>query len=104
MSMAFGSRMEHEQEGDHEPMGPAMSRLFMTAGKRDGITAKDIVKTFTAEAGVPFSEIGRISLMDAFTFVEVSKDYAERVIQSIDKIMLKGKQIRIEKARERKRS
>ena len=104
MSMAFGGRMEHEQEGDHEPTGPAMSRLFMTAGKRDGITAKDIVKTFTAEAGVPFSEIGRITLMDAFTFVEVSKDYAERVIQSIDKIMLKGKQIRIEKARERKRS
>jgi hypothetical protein len=42
--------------------------------------------------------------MDAFTFVEVSKDYAERVIQSIDKIIVKGKEIRIEKARERKRA
>jgi ATP-dependent RNA helicase DeaD len=100
MSMAFSGVAEHEKESGQTQM----TRLFMTAGKRDGITAKDIVKTFTAEAGVPFSEIGRINLMDAFTFVEVSKDYAERVIQSIDKIIVKGKEIRIEKARERKRA
>ncbi len=99
MSMAFSGIAEHEKETGQG----SMSRLFMTAGKRDGITAKDIVKTFTAEAGVPFNEIGRITLMDAFTFVEVSKDYVERVIQSIDKIILKGKEIRIEKAREKKK-
>ncbi len=102
MSMAFSGVSEHEKEIEHGSMG-SMSRLFMTAGKKDGITAKDIVKTFTSEAGIPFSAIGRITPMDTFTFVEVSKDYAERVIHSIDKIMLKGKEIRIEKARERKR-
>ncbi len=97
LSIAFGSMADHQ----HDAAQDHMTRLFMTTGKRDGISAKDIVKTFTAEAGIPFTGIGRISLMDAFTFVEVSKDYADRVIQSIDKIMLKGKEVRIEKARER---
>lgn len=97
MSIAFGSMAEHRQEIEQE----TMNRLFMTTGKRDGITAKDIVKTFTAEAGIPFTGIGRINVMEAFTFVEVSKNYADRVIQSIDKIILKGKEVRIEKARER---
>ncbi len=99
MSMSFKDTAKTEEKKE-----PAeMSRLFMTIGKRDGVAVKDIIKTFTAEAGVPFSELGRITLMDAFTFVEVSKNYAERVVQSVDKIMLKGKEVRIEKARERKK-
>jgi ATP-dependent RNA helicase DeaD len=87
---------------NHDLKHGAMSRLFMTTGKKDGITAKDIVKTFTEEAGVPFKEIGRIALMESFTFVEVSKDYADRVIQSLDRLILKGKKVRVEKAREKK--
>ncbi|MCL4477670.1 MAG: DEAD/DEAH box helicase [Deltaproteobacteria bacterium] len=100
MSMSFSDRTEHVKENEQG----SMTRLFMTIGKKDNMTVKDIVKTFTAEAQVPFNSIGRITMMEAFTFVEVSKDYAEQVIRSIDKIILKGKEVRIEKAREKKHS
>ncbi|MCL5276581.1 MAG: DEAD/DEAH box helicase [Deltaproteobacteria bacterium] len=100
MSMAFGDVLRH---ADDEEQSDAMIRLFMTIGRRDNITVKDVVKTFTAEANIPFDEIGKITMMDAYTFVEVPQGYAERVIESIDKVVLKGKEIRIEKARDKKK-
>ena len=78
-----------------------MSRLFITTGRKAGITPKDIVKTIVTEAGVPFNMIGKISVKDSFTFVEISRDYAERVIKSLDKYMLKGKKIRVEKVQKK---
>lgn len=77
----------------------AMTRLFMTTGRKDGITPKDIVKVMREEADVPFKEIGKIALMESFTFVEVSKEYADRIIYSLDRLLLKGKKVRVEKAR-----
>lgn len=100
MSLAFEDISMPIQEHDHKHR--AMSRLFMTTGKRDGITAKDIVRIFTTEAGVPFREIGKIALLDSFTFVEVSKEYAERVVQSFDRLTLKGRKVRVERAREKR--
>jgi len=81
-----------------------MTRLFMTAGRNDGITPKDIVKTIINEAGVPFNMIGKISVKDSFSFVEVERDRASDVVRSLDRIMLKGKEIRVEKARGRKKT
>jgi len=100
MSLAFED-ISMPQE-IHVPRHSAMTRLFVTIGRKDGITPKDIVKVFQEEAGVPFKHLGKIALMEAFTFVEVSGEYAERVVQSFDRLMVKGKRVRVEKAREKR--
>jgi ATP-dependent RNA helicase DeaD len=79
-----------------------MTKLFVTIGRNDGITPKDIVKSIINEARVPFSMIGKISVKDSFTFVEVNRENASQVVKSLDKYMLKGKTIRVEKARKKK--
>jgi hypothetical protein len=39
-------------------------------------------------------EIGKINVFDKFTFVEVSQEYSDRVIRSLNDIMLKGRRVK----------
>ncbi len=79
-----------------------MTKLFVTIGRNDMVTPKDIVRAIVNESKVPFNMIGRISVKDAFTFVEVERDHAGQVVRSLDKYIMKGKAIRVEKARARR--
>lgn len=79
-----------------------MTKLFVTIGRNDGITPKDIVRTIMIGAKVPFNMIGKISVKDSFTFVEVARESAGQIVKSLDKYMVKGKTIRVEKARKKK--
>ncbi|UCG78696.1 MAG: DEAD/DEAH box helicase, partial [Nitrospirota bacterium] len=81
-----------------------MTKLFVTIGRNANVTPKDIVKTIVNEAKVPFNMIGKIAVKDSFTFVEVSGDHAGQVVRSLDRFMLKGKTIRVEKAKGKKRT
>ncbi len=47
------------------------------------------------EANVPSSKIGNIKVFDKFTFVEVPSEIADRVIGSLNEIMVKGKRVRV---------
>ena len=78
-------------------------RLFMTIGRMDNVKVSDIVRIIASGANIPGSKIGNIALFDKFSFVEVPRDIAEKVINSVDNTIMKGRKIRIQPARERKR-
>jgi len=73
-------------------------RLFMTIGRKDNIRIPDIVQSIAREANVPSSKIGNIKVFDKFTFVEVPSEIADRVIGSLNEIMVKGKRVRVRQA------
>jgi len=79
-------------------------RLFMTIGKMDKIKVGDIVKSISAEAGIPERKISNIALFDKFSFVEVPADLADRVIGAINDRVIKGRKVRIQHAKKRERS
>lgn len=58
-------------------------RLFINAGKKNKIRAKDIVGAFAGEAGVPGNLIGHIDLYDDYTFVDVPAEYARDIISTM---------------------
>ncbi len=76
-------------------------RLFMTIGRTDKIQVADIIKSISSEAGIPFHKIGKIDVYDKFTFVEVPQELSERVIQSVNDSIMKGKRVRVQQARAR---
>lgn len=78
-------------------------RLFMTIGRRDRIQVPDIVRSIAQEANIPYNKIGNIDVYNEFTFVEVPEELADRIIRSVDDIMMKGKRVKVEQAREKKR-
>ncbi|TAL25142.1 MAG: DEAD/DEAH box helicase [Nitrospirae bacterium] len=78
-------------------------RLFMTIGRKDKIKVGDIVKSISAEADIPARKIGNIALFDTFSFVEVPADLADKVIGAINDIMLHGRRVRIQHAKEKRK-
>ena len=78
---------------------PGMVRLFLNIGRKQGIRPQDIVRTFASEVDIPGSIIGVINIYDKFTFVEVPKDIAEKVISVMHRNTIKGYKLNIEPAK-----
>lgn len=94
---AYGEVKEQPVEKPEAKAG--MARLFMTIGRKDQIKVPDIVKSIASEANIPFSKIGNIAVFDKFTFVEVPAELAERVIRSVDDMIVKGKRVKVQHAK-----
>lgn len=98
---AYGETKPVYQEGQDisNTQKNGMVRLFMTIGKKDRIKVADIVRSIASEAAIPRSRIGNIDVLNSFTFVEVPEDLADRVICAVDDMIMKGRRIRIKKAK-----
>ncbi|MCL5023762.1 MAG: DEAD/DEAH box helicase [Nitrospirae bacterium] len=97
---AGGSDPEDIEEslGTGIPSGAGMVRLFLTLGKKDKIRVGDLVKSISAEANIPGRKIGKITLFDAFSFVEVPAHLADRVISALNDVVMHGRKIRVQPA------
>ncbi len=98
---AYGELKEKASEEIYESAAPkaGIVRLFMTIGRKDKIKVPDLVKSIAFEANIPYSKIGKIDVFDKFTFVEVPEELADRVIRSVDDMMMKGRKVKVQKAR-----
>lgn len=101
----FSGNMEVEDiEESDKPQSLSdtnFTRLFMTIGKKDKIKVGDIVKSISAEANIPGKKIGKVAILDKFSFVEVPANLADKVIGALNNIMLKGRRIRVQPSREK---
>jgi ATP-dependent RNA helicase DeaD len=75
-----------------------MVRLFINLGKKQKIKPGDILGAIAGETGMPGKLIGTIDMYDKYTFVEVSREYASDVIQTMKSVKIKGKSVNIEPA------
>ncbi|MGE5589645.1 MAG: DbpA RNA binding domain-containing protein, partial [Bacillota bacterium] len=94
-------RNPNEDEFRDTGAEPGMVRLFVNVGRAQGITPADIVRSFAQGSDIPGSIIGKIDIYDRFTFVEVPKDVAARVMESMKDSTIKGLVINLELARRR---
>jgi ATP-dependent RNA helicase DeaD len=75
-----------------------MVRLFINIGKNQKIRPGDILGAIAGETGMPGKLIGTIDMYDKYTFVEVPREYAPEVIQTMKMAKIKGKSLNIEPA------
>ena len=90
--------LEVELEPDVEEMPMAadgMTRLFIGAGRRDGIRPGDIVGAIANEADVPGRAIGSIDIYDRFTFVEIPQRFKAQVLDRMSSVMLRHRLVSI---------
>jgi ATP-dependent RNA helicase DeaD len=86
----LGERPDDMQPG-HVPggsQGPT-AKIWVSVGKREGVTPADLVGALTRELKVDRAGIGRIELRDGFSLIELPAHEAERIAQA-----LSGKTIR----------
>jgi ATP-dependent RNA helicase DeaD len=82
--------------------GQKNSRLFITLGKKDRISPRDIVGAIAGETGLAGNMIGNIDIYDKFSFVEIPEEFAEDVIKKMKKSQIRGNKFKIEIAEARK--
>lgn len=78
-----------------------MVRFFLNVGRAQGIMPADIVRSIASTANISGSAIGLINIYDRFTFVEVPKEVAAQVLDSMRDATIKGRSVNIEPARRR---
>ncbi|MBI5640497.1 MAG: DEAD/DEAH box helicase [Nitrospirae bacterium] len=106
-SIAFGEmevpeiQKQQRQQGGFSGQSreKGMTRLFLTVGRKDKIQTNEILRTIAEEAGIPGRSVGKIDIMDNFTFVEVPSDIVEKVIAAMNNAVIKGKKVAMAKAK-----
>lgn len=73
-----------------------MERLFIRAGRRDGVTARDLVGAIANEANIPGRDIGAIDIYDKFSFVDVPRRDARRVMTALTRSGIRGRQVKVD--------
>jgi len=76
-----------------------MTRLMVTIGRKDYVRPGDIVGAIAGEANIPGNTIGSIDIFDKYTYVDVPKDVANRVVDAMEGNTIKGRRVNIEIAR-----
>ncbi|HWM92356.1 MAG TPA: DEAD/DEAH box helicase [Thermoanaerobaculia bacterium] len=90
--------IEPEPQQVAAPQG-GMVRLFLSAGRRNGVRPADIVGAVANEAGVPGKSIGAIDIYDNFTFVEVPEEYRDQVLDRMSRATIRGRPVEARIAR-----
>ncbi len=72
---------------------PAIAKIFVGVGKKDGATVNDLVAILTKEVGVERGKIGRVELRDGFMLVEIPAKEAERVAAALNGTTIRRKRV-----------
>lgn len=75
-----------------------MTRLFISAGKKNKIRPGDIVGAITGESGIPGEVIGHIDIRNKHSFVDIPSDLAGQVVKAMNRNQIKGKRVRVNEA------
>jgi ATP-dependent RNA helicase DeaD len=81
----------------HAARGPERepARIFIGAGRLDGLRPGDLVGAIANETSVPAQAIGAIRITERFSLVEVPADQAEHVIRALRGTTLRGKRVNV---------
>lgn len=74
-------------------------RVFATIGKMDDISKKDLLDFLEKKSGIPSNTCFNVEIMTKFTFMNVKKEYYEKLLNKCNNIKYKKRIIRIEKAK-----
>ena len=82
------------RKGDKEKVGrkaeKGYTRLFLNLGKTDGFYTNQIIDLVNRNLRKERIQIGRIDLMQNFSFFEVIQEQAPQVIKALNKVVLNG--------------
>ena len=95
-------RKEHgsSREKTERKAEKGYTRLFLNLGNTDGFYANQIIELINRNMKKQRTTIGRIDLMQNFSFFEVAEKQANDVISALNKVNLNGRKVVVEVAGE----
>ena len=101
----------HDDKAERSPRGKrdtavtpaatdgAQARLFVSLGKKHGVSADDLRALLSAPIGGDRSRIGSVSLRDSHAHVRVPEEYADAIIAGVHGTQHRDQDITVERAR-----
>lgn len=104
LTMTYG-KPEKETREKQEKLGKKVNfskgeqvKLFFNLGKKDNMKAKDFVGAIAANCGIKGEDIGKINILDKFSFIDVPGEYVEDVMEGMIGKQIKGRNCNVEVA------
>jgi len=81
-----------------EPIAPApqpagWSKLFVTVGRKDNASAKDLVGALIKEVGLEKGQIGKIDVRESFSLVDVATAVVNQAVQRLSGVTIRGRRV-----------
>jgi hypothetical protein len=67
-----------------------MSTIYIGKGKKDKLSKGDILGFLCKKGGLQPTDVGRIDVMDRYTYAAVSRTKVEQVLQQVQGQKIKG--------------
>jgi len=75
-------------------------KVFVSVGRKDRASAKDLVGALTREVGLARTDIGRIELRDSFCLVHLAPHAADAAIRGLSRVAIRGRRVSARRDRE----
>ncbi|MDT8283714.1 MAG: helicase-related protein, partial [Gammaproteobacteria bacterium] len=76
---------------------PTMVTLLISGGRKDKVRAGDILGALTANEKITGQQIGKIDILDVFSYVAVDKKIARQALNILSEGKIKGRKFRVRK-------
>lgn len=83
--------LSYGRNTDHPELEPSMVTLSINGGRRQKISAGDILGALTKSGGVDGSHVGKIDRMDNLTFVAIKRSSAKKALKAFQSQTIKGR-------------
>ena len=84
---------DDNHDKDRRTAARGMERVYISAGKRDGFFAGNLIEMLNTFVGGHRVDVGRIDLMPSYSLFDVKKSDAKRVVASLKGAEFMGKRI-----------
>jgi DbpA RNA binding domain len=105
--LAIGNRQStiagvQPTDESRQPIAPQGEwvKVFVSVGKKDRASAKDLVGALTREVGLARTDIGRIELREAFCLVHLAPHAADAAIRGLSRVAIRGRRVNARRDRE----
>lgn len=80
---------------------PDKQSIFVSIGRSKRVRSRDLVTFFTSANGITQDDIGQVKVLDNYSFVEVTKEKAQVVIDELNGQELRGRKLTVNFARKK---
>src|SRR4029077_4871439 len=84
--------VSHQPSAVSQPAGWG-GRVFVSGGRKDQASGKDLVGALIKEAGLQKGQIGKIDVRETFSLVEVSLEAAEQAVRRLSGVSIRGRRV-----------
>lgn len=81
--------------------GPNSTRVFISAGKKTGVSQKHILAALCNEGKIRGKDVGQIDIFDDFSFANIDSKVATKAVKNLNNKHIKGKRVSVEIAKEK---